>query len=140
MKRSAVVSRLGSGLLVWMLLSGIVQGQGPASLVQQSREGVAYASGGVGEEEREELRALFPAFGLHLRFAEKGSGFYLTGVSVLIRAVKGPVAMSADEVGPTLLVKLPSGAYRVKAMYEGLVKESVVTVPPRGWVEQVLYW
>ncbi|MFZ1324798.1 MAG: carboxypeptidase regulatory-like domain-containing protein [Candidatus Contendobacter sp.] len=82
--------------------------------VKTSEQGIRYASGGVGESEREELRALAKEFNLELMFAMQGGGEYLADVGVRVLDVKGAVILTATSKGPYFLTQLPTGGYTVE--------------------------
>lgn len=80
---------------------------------------IRYVSGGVGESERAELNALSSQFNLHLLFATRGSGEYLSAVQVnILDARSGPV-LSAESKGPWFYAQLPPGDYRVEVTPTG---------------------
>lgn len=83
----------------------------------QSEAGIPYASGGVGEDERNALAAATAGYSLKLVFAEKGSGHYLSDVRVAIKGSKGKDILEAVSDGPWFLAKLPPGSYQVTAAF-----------------------
>lgn len=98
---------------------------------------IAYASGGIGIDERDEMQTMAADYSLKLAFAIAGSGAYVSDVSVTIQRGEETVFQVAD-VGPWLLVKLPAGGYRVIAVYAEHTKEATVEVPATGLAEAVL--
>ena len=89
--------------------------------------GLTYASGGVGEESRQQLGAHASEFNLKLVFA-MASGTYLSTVRVAITDAKGKTLLEATSDGPWFLAKLPMGNYRVVASYAGKAIERSVAV------------
>jgi hypothetical protein len=71
--------------------------QGPA--IVKSQAGVPFMSGGIGVEERNQMRQAAKAYNLGLSFAGKSRG-YLTDVSVVITDDKGQPVLSAANTGP----------------------------------------
>ena len=120
-------------LLGMLALGPLVLAQGTPSIGQD----IAYASGGIGTSEREEMQAMLGEYSLKLMFAIEGSGAYVSGVLVTLSQAGEPVFQVSD-VGPWLLVKLPPGAYQVAAESAGKTVEASITVPEGGHVEAVL--
>lgn len=73
------------------------QAQGPG--IVKSQAGVPFLSGGIGVEERNQMRQAAKAYNLGLSFAGKSRG-YLTDVSVVITDDKGQPVLSAANTGP----------------------------------------
>jgi hypothetical protein len=89
----------------------------PAAGVQSGTvdTGVRYAMGGVGVEERSELRALRDEYNLWISTATR-NGSYLSGV--MLRVVdqrSGDVMLQGTLNGPWLFADLPPGDYAVHA-------------------------
>lgn len=75
----------------------VKQPQGPGIMKPQA--GVPFMSGGIGVEERNQMRQAAKAYNLGLSFAGKSRG-YLTDVSVVITNDKGQQVLSAANTGP----------------------------------------
>lgn len=85
----------------------------PGRLIQvQDYRGIRYASGGVGEGERDELNALSHQFNLRVLFAVQ-AGNYLADVQVNIVDARGETVLSTQSSGPWFFAQLPPGAYTV---------------------------
>lgn len=81
-----------------------------------SPAGVAYTSGGVGEEELAALHAGRRDFSFWLTTAALGSGAYLADVQVRItQQTGGAPVLEHTMAGPWLFAALPPGRYRVEA-------------------------
>lgn len=85
------------------------------SLQVRSDRGIRYVSGGVGEEEGTELKALSNQFNLRLLFAMQGSGEYLAAIRVNILDARGATILTAESDGPWFFAQLPPGDYTVEA-------------------------
>lgn len=83
--------------------------------VKTSDQGIRYASGGVGESEREELRAMSDQFNVRVMSAMQSGGEYLADVQVKILNSHGATVLSAISKGPYFLAQLPAGSYTVEA-------------------------
>ena len=88
------------------------------SLEVQDAQGVQYVSGGVGQDERDELEALKDRFNLLLMFAAQG-GAFLSEVQVRIEGRLGRTLLDAMAEGPFLYVAVPPGSYTVTATVDG---------------------
>ncbi len=96
---------------------------GPAGALQRgtSATGVAYVSGGVGDDETRALAAERHAYSLWLTTAVRRSGAYLSDVLVRIReADSGLLVLDARMDGPWLFAALPPGRYEVEAVRQDL--------------------
>lgn len=98
---------LGTALLAGPPASAVTRGSTP--------QGVAYESGGIGDEELVAMRADFPKFDLWVTTAARKSGAWLAGVRVNVRDAHGQLVLSVDTDGPWLLAQLPPGTYDVEA-------------------------
>ncbi|OUM00922.1 hypothetical protein [Variovorax sp. JS1663] len=99
-----------------------------------------HASGGISEEDREEMRQKQGLYTLHLAFAEARSGAYLAGITLLIEPLDrgAPLGPYAD-CGPLFNVALRPGAYRVTAIYQGATRTKTVRVG-KAATQATLYW
>jgi hypothetical protein len=96
-----------------VLAAAAVQAQ-PAVPQVQEQNGIQYASGGVGEGEREALETLGPQFNLKLVFAGP-EGVYLSNIPVVIRDSRGGVVLDTASNGPWFFASLPAGRYTLVA-------------------------
>jgi len=92
---------------------------GEPALAWQAYNGTLFITGGVGEEELEQINASRGEFNVQLLMAEK-TGTYVTGVWVVIVDAKGSKVLEVEGAGPYLLVKLPAGVYQINALYDAL--------------------
>ncbi len=100
-----------------------------ASLEARQYGPVLFVSGGVGEEERQQIENLSPDYPLQLLFATKGSpNEYLADVGVQIKDKDGKVVLDAVSQGPLLLAKMPPGKYSISADNDGVVKRQTIQV------------
>lgn len=114
------------------LLAGAVQ-------IKTSDKGIRYASGGVGESEREELRAISNQFNLRVMSAMQGGGEYLADVQVNILDSHGATILSANSKGPFFLAQLPSGSYTVEVAANGKTQKQSTQVG-NGQAQVNFYW
>jgi hypothetical protein len=106
----------------------------------QENQGIRYASGGVGESERDELNALSSQFNLRLLFAMQGSGDYLADVQVNIRDQSGNMVLNAESRGPWFFAQLPPGAYRVEVSVLNQIQQQTVRMSGSRQSRLNFYW
>jgi hypothetical protein len=108
-------------------------------LKTQSYNGVPYISGGVGLDERSELRAMAAKDNLELSFALKNKN-YLGGANILIKDDKDHVILDAASDGPLFYAKLPQGAYTIMATANGKTIVRPVRIPDKGKTMAYFVW
>jgi hypothetical protein len=100
-----------------------------AELRVERQGAVAFVSGGIGEDELEQIKKLRPDYPLELLFVTKGEpNQYLAGVAVQVKDNNGKIVLDATSEGPFLLVKMAPGKYSVSADHEGAVKQRMIRV------------
>jgi len=147
----AVASALATGLAFTTMASPAQQAGGqpdawgpylnvrsPPEVEQQN--GIRYLSGGVGLDERDQMRATAAGFDLRMMFSYARSGEFIAGVDVTIRDAQGREVLVVPDAGPLLYAKLPSGIYRVTAEAEGGTQTRTVSVQQGRPVESHLTW
>jgi hypothetical protein len=86
-----------------------------SELVVQSRNGVSWLCGGVGNQEQDYMKSIASRYDMMLTFAAR-NGAYLADVGVSIVEDSGRVILQTQCDGPIMLVDLPHGGrYRVRA-------------------------
>jgi hypothetical protein len=101
--------------------------------------GIAYITGGVGQDEATALRRLAPSYNMRATFTT-ASGGYLSGVAVQIFGSDGKVVFAGTSAGPYLFARLTSGRYRVVATFDSVERTNALYVPTRGSVRFTLTW
>lgn len=89
--------------------------------------GVSYATGGVGIEERQAMEKMAGDFNVKVVLAGE-SGSYLSGLMVYIEDMTGKMVFECVTKGPWLYVDLPPGTYRVTSSYNHNSKMQQVKV------------
>lgn len=100
---------------------------------------VAFASGGVGEDSLQRMKALSKDFNLKVIFALK-AGNYLADVAVVISDARGAKVLETVSEGPWFLAKLPPGKYQFTAAYESESFTRTMTIPATGQRELIFRW
>jgi hypothetical protein len=118
--------------------AGNTNGGGLPQIEQQGD--VSYTSGGVGLDESHALQREQAHWPLSLRFTGPTAD-YLSNVHVRIVGGKGgSEVLSAEAMGPYMLVKLPAGSYTVFAKYKDQEKKQAVTVAGPGKAKAAFHW
>ncbi len=97
-------------------------------LIQQGKiNGVAYATGGIGLDERAAMEKMANDYSLKIVIAT-ASGNYLADAKVRIENLTGEKVFECTATGPWLYVNLPAGTYKVTASLEQKSRMREVTV------------
>lgn len=99
-----------------------------------------FVSGGVGEGDQVRMHNLAPEYRLHLVFARKPDGAYLSHVPVAIRDRNGHTVFELSNSGPLLFVNLPQGDYRITATAYGVPQMKPVTLLAHGTQDVKFFW
>jgi len=117
--RHAVAAALALSLTAPALAELVVKQHGP----------VSYVSGGVGDDELQEIKKLASGYPLEVLFVTQGTpNQYLSAVKVQIKDAGGKEVAALETDGPILLAKLPAGRYSISADHGGAVKRQNVNV------------
>jgi len=100
---------------------------------------LTHASGGVGLDERDALRAISSGYNPHMTFAQR-EGNFLSDVHVAIQNAKGVTVLETVPQGPWLFTKLPPEKYTVIAEIQDKAQQRVTHVPTMGHAEVYFYW
>jgi len=109
----------------------------PVAYDKGSYLGTPWASGGAGDQAREEMMQELADYNLRLEFAV-ADGNYLSDIAVTVTEAGGGAAVRAFSSGPWFMTKLPAGTYDVRASGFGETFEETVQVPHSG-LETVVF-
>ncbi|MGE8589530.1 MAG: carboxypeptidase regulatory-like domain-containing protein [Alcaligenes sp.] len=125
-----------------MAIAGVLSTVQAALPPVKHQGSVQYVSGGIGIDESEAMKAAAKDYPLALTFAAQrdGKADYVASVAVTILDAQGKEVLKATSEGPYMLVKLPAGAYKVSATFEGKAQEREVTVQGTGTARAVFEW
>ncbi|AWV04710.1 carboxypeptidase regulatory-like domain-containing protein [Burkholderia sp. JP2-270] len=132
-----------TGTVKMLLLAACLLNAGANALAQTStepivRNGVAYITGGIGQDEVTAFRDVAPRYNLRLTFASK-TGQYLSDVDVTLSSGKSTV-LDVHTSGPFLFARVPPGRYTVSAHDRAVHEVRHVVVPARGAVDVRFNW
>jgi hypothetical protein len=102
-------------------------------------QGLAYASGGVSDEELVALHAKRDAYSFWVVTAALTSGAHLAEVSIKIRDASQRTVFSGQLDGPWLFIDLPLGRYEVEAALAGQIQKRFTTIH-RGDRHQMFFY
>jgi hypothetical protein len=124
----------------WTLLAVAFSVHAAAAPIMKSGEGAAWACGGVGAEERAALASVRKRANLEVLFVTAKRGAYLADVELALFAQRGSGPLLAVKAeGPTCLVQLPPGAYRLEASYAGVKRTANTTISANGHRARVVF-
>lgn len=130
----AIRSILSAALLVAAVAAG------PAFAIDEKTYGnTRYLTGGVGEDEKQEMLDRAAQYTLRITAARKKSGDFLADCKVVV--TKGTqTVLEAVMDGPVLLARLDPGTYRVRVEFEGKAQDRQVSIGRSGMQSLYLYW
>jgi hypothetical protein len=103
-------------LPVWAEDVGNVAKQNTVSAPQAE---LAWMSGGIGDEARDEMRKAAAAYSVHMVFSDR-EGSYLAGIPFVVTRPNGKELYAGVSAGPLLYLKLPPGSYQISAQFDGV--------------------
>jgi len=134
---SSIADRiLAAGFACCIFASAPASAQTPPRPLE--RDGVAYITGGIGEDEVRAFRQTAPSYNLRISFASR-SGQYLSDVDVTISSGERTV-LGVRTDGPFLFVRVPAGRYRITARDRQIGEMRQVTVRGRQGVDVHFVW
>jgi hypothetical protein len=106
---------------------------------RQEQNGIAYLSGGVGEDESKAIQQA-TGYNLHMTFSTGPVSEYIPDVDVIIQKAEGPPVLTLSEAGPLVYVQLPAGKYTVVATHRGEVRRDTADVGSGAARNLVFHW
>ncbi|TPG94242.1 carboxypeptidase regulatory-like domain-containing protein [Pseudomonas caspiana] len=106
---------------------------------RQEQNGIAYLSGGVGEDESKAIQQA-TGYNLHMTFSTGPASQYIPDVDVIIQKAEGQPVLTLSEAGPLVYVQLPAGKYTVVATHKGEVRRDTADVGSGAARNLVFHW
>lgn len=106
---------------------------------RQEQNGIAYLSGGVGEDESKAIQQSV-GYNLHMTFAVGTQNEYIPDVTVTIEKAQGQTVLTLNDAGPLVYVQLPAGKYTVVATRNGETRRDVAEVGNGAARNLVFHW
>lgn len=95
----------------------------------REQDGIGWACGGIGYEERQSLRALESRANVALLFVSGSRGGLIAGVKLRVVSARDPgLGLDITAEGPQCLARLPAGEWQVQARHEETVREQTLSV------------
>jgi len=129
-----------SVLLLACLWTGLNVVAEEVKIKPQTQGDVEFVSGGVGEHERRFMQSLQGNYNVHILFAIKGTGEYVSDVKVKIMNAGSETILDTLAAGPKLFIKLPPGRYKLEAERQGIILQETLSVPSKNGSTLSLYW
>lgn len=104
------------------------------------KDRVAFVTGGIGQDERDELNTKAREYSLHITYANASAREYLGDVDVVIKDKDQHIVFEDKNTGPFLYVNLPEGEYDASFVYEGKTKKQKITVTGNPQQKLILTW
>lgn len=99
--------------------------------------GIAYVTGGVGEDGAAAMRGVAPRYSMRARFTTN-AGEFVSNVLVRVSNADGQLIFEANSDGPYLYAQVPPGRYRLGATPNGVEGSRSTDIPQRGGVDVFL--
>jgi len=129
------MTKTATVLFAALLSAGVAHASTSSSdlLAPQTRDGISWLSGGIGESQARAFREQAAHYPLSLEFVVKPAAKdmraeFTADVPVTVRNAHGKVVLSATAQGPFMHIKLPQGSYQVLAEHDGRKIERRVVV------------
>jgi hypothetical protein len=121
------------------ILAATMQVSAATLPLARTESGIAYASGGVGQDEAAAMRAEAKHYPMSMFFTAGKDNAFLADVKVTVKNQAGKEVLNTA-AGPILLVNLPSGMYAVTAERNSKVLHRTVRVGKTGEKQIVFHW
>ncbi len=114
------------GLFSLFLCVGVVCAEPTKPMVEHTKNGIRFMTGGVGLGEREELKAVAGQYSCRIEMAHAGK--YVCGADLRILDAAGKELLKSEGCGPWFLVDLTPGKYTVVICHKNKEIKHILTV------------
>lgn len=101
---------------------------------------ISYQTGGVGQEELEELRQQASSYNTQFSFANASDRAYLNNLQVRILDADKNLIFEDADVGPLLYLQLEPGNYEIIATHENVEKKQTFSIKADSTFKEALTW
>jgi len=105
-----------------------------------AKNGIQYMTGGIGEEDKFDMRPHAKKFTLNLLFSHGVAGEYITDTNVNIYNEQSELVFRIKGAKPMLYVNLPAGTYTILASNNGEKLRHKLTIDANTNQKVILNW
>ncbi len=105
-----------------------------------AKNGIQYMTGGIGEEDKFDMRPHAKKFTLNLLFSHGSAGEYITDTNVNIYNEQSELVFRIKGAKPMLYVNLPAGTYTILASNNGEKLRHKLTIDANTNQKVILNW
>ena len=108
----------------------------------QRSQGIAYISGGVGQDETTAILTEAKQWPLTLELSqiENGRGVWIFGATIKVIDSKKQTIFDAQADGPYMLINLEPGDYVIEASYQGVVQKRAISIKAGASQKISIFW
>lgn len=127
--------------IIFLLSLGFMQTSHAAEPEKRSaKNGIQYMTGGIGEEDKFDMRPYAKKFTLNLLFSQGVAGEYITDTNVNIYNEQSELVFRIKGAKPMLYVNLPAGIYTILASNHGERLRHKITIEENKNQKVILNW
>jgi hypothetical protein len=123
-----------------MLAAAVAAAVTLAVQAAEPRGDAPYVSGGIGEQEVQQIESQEGAFNVRMVFSEGPKNDYVANVTLRIADNQGHTVLALDDAGPLTNVRLPPGRYSVSTRYGSQERRHVIDVKPGTPVDLFMHY
>ncbi len=110
----------------------------PAGKEGNKEGGIAWLSGGIGDEGRDAMHAAATDYNVHVLFSSR-QGNYLADIPFRVLTAAGKEVVSGTSEGPLLYLRLPDGNYKVSAKVDDAWQTRSARVVAKGYPVSLIF-
>lgn len=126
--------------IIFLLSLSLIQASHAAPETRSAKSGIQYMTGGIGEEDKFDMRPHAKKFTLNLLFSYGAAGEYITDTNVNIYNEQSELVFRIKAAKPMLYVNLPAGTYTILASNHGERLRHKITIEENKNQKVILNW
>lgn len=126
--------------IIFLLSLSFMHSSHAAPEARATKSGIQYMTGGIGEEDKFDMRPHAKKFTLNLLFSHGSAGEYLTDTNVNIYNEQSELVFRIKGAKPMLYVNLPAGTYTILASNHGERLRHKLTIEGNSNQKVILNW